>query len=100
MRRLETFETTDLEGNVVRLKMFQENHLTMVNLFSSTCNPCMEELSHLAELANEYKDKKVGVLGVNADVDSAGRPDEDSRKKWYRKVLSKKESKMKVIFLG
>ena len=52
------FETTDLEKNKVTQEVFRENDLTMVNMFSSTCNPCMEELPYLAELAKEYKDKK------------------------------------------
>lgn len=91
------FETTDLQKNKVTQDVFKENDLTMVNLFSSTCNPCMEELPHLAELSNEYKDKKVGVLGVNIDMDSKGNPDENSRKA-VSQVLSKSKSNMKVIF--
>lgn len=91
------FETTDLQKNKVTQDVFKENDLTMVNLFSSTCNPCMEELPHLAELSNEYKDKKVGVLGVNIDIDSKGNPDENSRKA-VSQVLSKSKSNMKVIF--
>lgn len=92
------FETTDLENNKVTQDVFKENDLTLVNLLSSTCNPCMEELPHLAELSNEYKDKKVGVLGVNIDMDSKGNPDEDS-KKALLKILSKKKNNMKVIFM-
>ncbi len=91
------FETMDLQKNKVTQDVFKENDLTMVNLFSSTCNPCMEELPHLAELSNEYKDKKVGVLGVNIDMDSKGNPDENSRKA-VSQVLSKSKSNMKVIF--
>lgn len=91
------FETTDLENNKVTQDVFKENDLTLVNLLSSTCNPCMEELPHLAELSNEYKDKKVGVLGVNIDMDSKGNPDENSRKA-VSQVLSKSKSNMKVIF--
>ncbi|SFE14155.1 TlpA family protein disulfide reductase [Peptostreptococcus sp. D1] len=92
------FEATDLENNKVTQDIFKENDLTLVNLLSSTCNPCMEELPHLAELSNEYKDKKVGVLGVNIDMDSKGNPDEDS-KKALLKILSKKKNNMKVIFM-
>lgn len=91
------FEATDLEGNKVTQEVFQENDLTMVNVFSSTCNPCMEELPHLADLASEYKDKKVGVLGVNIDTDASGKPDEQS-KKVVAQVLSKSAGDMKIIF--
>lgn len=92
------FETTDLEKNKVTQEVFRENDLTMVNMFSSTCNPCMEELPYLAELAKEYKDKKVGILGVDIDMDSKGKPDEESRE-IVSKILKDKKSEMKVIFL-
>lgn len=92
------FETTDLENNKVTQDIFKENDLTLVNLLSSTCNPCMEELPHLAEISNEYKDKKVGVLGINIDMDSKGNPDEAS-KKALLKILGKKKNNMRVVFM-
>lgn len=92
------FETTDLEKNKVTQEVFRENDLTMVNMFSTTCNPCMEELPYLAELANEYKDKKVDILGVDIDMDSKGKPDEESRE-IVSKIVNDKKSSMKVIFL-
>lgn len=91
------FKTTDLEKNKVTQDIFKENNLTMVNLFSSTCNPCIEEIPHLAELSNEYKNKKVGIIGINIDTDSSGNPDENSRE-MVLKVLNNKKSNMKVIF--
>lgn len=95
--KIEKFETMDLQGNKVTREVFKENQLTMVNLFSSTCNPCMEELPHLADLANEYKDKKVGILGINIDLDAKGKPDEES-KKAVLQILGKKKSTMKIAF--
>ncbi len=91
------FETTTLEKKQITQDVLKENDLTMVNVFSSTCNPCMGELPHLAELSNEYKDKKVGILAVNIDTDSSGNPDENSRNAVLQ-VLGKSESNMKVIF--
>ncbi len=90
------FDTVDFDGNKVNQDIFKENDLTMVNMFSSTCNPCMEELPYIAELSAELKDRKIGVLGINIDVDQDGNPDKVSQKE-VEKILG--DRKMKVVFL-
>ncbi len=92
-----TFKTVDLENNEVTEEIFKENDLTLVNVFSSSCNPCMQELPDLAELSNELKEKKVGIVGLNIDMDIKGNPDENSRK-IVSELLKKKDVEMKVIF--
>ncbi len=92
-----TFKTVDLENNEVTEEIFKKNDLTLVNVFSSSCNPCMQELPDLAELSNELKEKKVGIVGLNIDMDMKGNPDEDSRK-IVSELLKKKNVDMKVIF--
>lgn len=92
------FETSDLDNNKVTQEIFKENKLTMVNVFSSTCNSCMEELPHLAELSKEYKDKKVGIVGLNIDVDTTQKPD-DASKKAVLDTLADKKGDMKVVFV-
>lgn len=90
------FETVDLDGNKVTQDIFKENELTMVNMFSSTCNPCMEELPALAELSEELKDRKIGIVGLNIDMDSEGMPDKDSAEA-VKKMIGDKS--MKAIFV-
>ncbi len=90
------FETVDLDGNKVTQDIFKENELTMVNMFSSTCNPCMEELPVLAELSEELKDRKIGILGLNIDMDVEGKPDQESANS-IKKIIGDKG--MKTIFV-
>ncbi len=92
-----TFKGVDLQGNEVTEDFFKQNELTMVNVFSSTCNPCMEELPHLVELSNELKDKKFAVLGINLDVDSEGNPDQNS-KEMIASIIEKAGGGMTAIF--
>lgn len=74
------FDTKDLQGNQVTQDVFAENDITLVNVFSVTCRPCMMELPHLAELAEEYasseEELKVGIIGLNLDAAPTGTVDE------------------------
>ena len=62
------FEGTDLEGNPVTSELFQENSVTVVNFWFSTCSPCIAELSELNALNEELKQKGGAVIGINADT--------------------------------
>ncbi len=94
---LEKFKTVDMDGNTVTQEIFKENKLTMVNVFSSTCNPCMGELPDLSQLAKDLKNEKVGIVGINIDLDQSGNPDSKS-KEAVKKVLKGNLGHMKIIF--
>lgn len=50
--------------------------LTMVNLWGTFCNPCLVEMPHLSELAEEYADVGFQIVGLVIDVmDAAGNVD-------------------------
>ncbi len=91
------FNTVDLNDDAVTQDIFKQNDLTMVNVFSSMCNPCMEELPDLAALSEEYKDKKFGIVGIDIDLDMEGNPDEAS-KEAVKEVLKNAGGDMTVIF--
>ena len=40
----------------------------MVNLWFTTCHPCIAELPALNKLVDEYKDKDVVFLGISTDT--------------------------------
>lgn len=68
-----SFSAKDLEGNTVDESVFAENKLTMVNIWATFCGPCINEMPHLGEIAQEYADKGVGIVGIVVDVaDSRG----------------------------
>ncbi len=91
------FNTVDLNDAAVTQDIFKENDLTMINVFSSMCNPCMAELPDLAALSEEYKGKRFGIVGLNMDLDMEGKPDEAS-KEAVKEVLKNAGSAMTVIF--
>ena len=41
------FEVTDLDGKKVDKSIFQEADVTMVNVWATFCNPCLEEMPYL-----------------------------------------------------
>lgn len=65
---LSSFSTTDLEGNTVDQSILADYDLTMVNVWATFCGPCINEMPDLGELAQEYADKKVQIIGLVSDV--------------------------------
>ena len=76
------FETTGIGGDTYTEKVFSDHDLTLVNIFTTWCSPCVNEIPELEKLYEEMKDKGVGVVGVVLDtVDEDGNQDEDTVKK-------------------
>ena len=65
---LSSFSTTDLEGNAVDQSILEDYDLTMVNVWATYCTHCLQEMPDLGELASEYEDKGVQILGLVSDV--------------------------------
>ena len=65
---LSSFSTTDLEGNAVDQSILEDYDLTTVNVWATYCTPCLQEMPDLGELASEYEDKGVQILGLVSDV--------------------------------
>lgn len=63
-----TFEGTDLEGNPVTQEIFSQSRLTMVNVWATYCNPCLNEMPGLGELAVEYDPSEFQIIGIVSDV--------------------------------
>ena len=83
------FETKGIDGKDYTEKVFSDYDLTLVNIFTTWCSPCVNEIPDLEKLYQEMKDKGVGVVGVTLDtVGSGGKQDEEAVKK--AQVLQKK----------
>lgn len=63
-----TFETKTLEGEPADQNIFSEADLNMVNIWGTFCSPCIQEMPDIAELAEEYEEKGVRVIGIISDV--------------------------------
>lgn len=76
------FETTGIDGDTYTEKVFSDHDLTLVNIFTTWCSPCVNEIPELEKLYQEMKDSGIGVVGVVLDaVDEDGKQDEDTVKK-------------------
>ena len=66
------FETTDLDGNVVKSEeLFAAHAVTMVNVWATWCGPCKAEMPELGELARriEAEGRDAASVGICSDAD-------------------------------
>ena len=63
------FEDTDLDGNPVNsAQIFSQNKVTMINIWATTCGPCIQEMPELEKLNKEFQKKGGAIIGVVRDV--------------------------------
>ena len=65
---LSSFTATDLEGNPLDQTMLEGYELTMVNVWATFCSPCIKEMPDLGELAAEYREKGLQIVGLVSDT--------------------------------
>jgi peroxiredoxin len=66
-RRAPDFALKDLRGNTLTLESLR-GKVVVLNFWTKTCGPCLEEMPDLAELAQVLKDRKdVAVVTVSTD---------------------------------
>jgi len=65
-----TFELTDLAGRPIRLADLR-GKAVWINFFASWCPPCQSETPILRDLADEYRDRGLVVLGISVRETSA-----------------------------
>ena len=63
-----SFEGIDLEGNTVSSEVFSRSKLTMLNVWATYCNPCLNEMPDLGELAADYDVSEFQIIGIVSDV--------------------------------
>lgn len=62
------FEGQDLEGNTVSQEICTQSKLTMINVWATYCNPCLNEMPELGELVQEYDTADFQLIGIVSDV--------------------------------
>ncbi len=66
-RRAPDFALKDLRGNTVTLESLR-GKVVVLNFWSKTCGPCLEEMPNLAELTKVLRDRPdVAVVAVSVD---------------------------------
>lgn len=63
-----TFEGTGLDGTAISSEIFSQSKLTMINVWATYCNPCLQEMPELGELAAEYNAGEFQIIGIVSDV--------------------------------
>lgn len=61
------FELKDMDENIVNNSIFEKKEYTLINIWGTFCNPCVEEIPILQEIYEE--NKELNVLGIVADGD-------------------------------
>ncbi len=85
---LSRFSTTDLEGETVDETAFQDYDVTMINIWTTYCGYCLNEMSALGELSREYEDKGVRIMGMVTDVINSDGTLSDSQMDLAREIVS------------
>lgn len=77
------FSAQDFEGNTVTKEIFADYDLTMVNLWTTTCSYCIEEMPFLNELRQEFQEDGVSfnIISVCMDVGNTDEVNEENLKK-------------------
>ncbi len=65
---LSDFSAADISGAAIDESILSDYDLTMVNVWATFCSPCIREMPDLGELAEEYKEKGVQIVGLVSDV--------------------------------
>lgn len=67
------FTIKDIYDKTYTQEIFADYDLTMVNVFTTWCTPCINEIPDLGKLYEEMKDQGVNIVGIA--LDAAGSPE-------------------------
>lgn len=63
-----TFDAQTLDGASLSSDLFADSRITMVNVWATYCNPCLNEMPGLGELALTYDSEDFQLIGIISDV--------------------------------
>ena len=63
-----TFTAKSVDGTEVTSDILDDAKLTMINVWATYCNPCLQEMPGLGEIAAEYDADTFQMIGVVCDV--------------------------------
>lgn len=62
------FEAATLDGGSFSSEAIADARLTMINVWATYCNPCLQEMPDLGEISKEYDSTDFQLLGIVSDV--------------------------------
>lgn len=76
-----SFNAKSIDGEDVTSDIFVDSKLTMINVWGTFCNPCLQEMPDLGEIAASYDKAQFQMIGIISDVtDKAKQEDIDYAK--------------------
>lgn len=67
------FQGVDFQGNTITNDIFKDYDATVINFWTNGCGSCIAEMPELEEYFQDFKNRKINLIGVAA---SAGESDE------------------------
>ncbi|MCC3868234.1 TlpA family protein disulfide reductase [Terrisporobacter mayombei] len=64
---LSNFQAEDLDGNIVTQEIFSKNKITLIDIWTTDCSPCIDGMPDLAKLQKENLEG-VGIFTVCIDA--------------------------------
>lgn len=89
LQGLTSFQTMDINGEKKSQDIFTGYKLTMVNVWGTFCDPCINELPFLGELQKEYEPKGVNIVGIVVDAQDKDLQPVDDQLQLARDIASK-----------
>lgn len=78
-KSLGEFSIKDIEGNTYTQDMFADYELTMINVFTTWCTPCIREIPDLQKLSKNMSENGVAVVGIVLDsIDNSGKTNDET----------------------
>jgi len=65
--QINNFKLKDLNNRSKSFSELQGEKLTLVDFWATWCKPCIQAIPKLNKIYNEYRDKGVEIVGINAD---------------------------------
>jgi len=95
--QLGDFKAQDVNGKEITKDIFADYDLTLVNLFTTWCSPCIKEIPELNAVDKEMADKKVNIIGMVLDVNENGTIDKSKLDKLNKIIESTKAEYTMVL---
>lgn len=86
------FTTKTLEGSEIDSSILKSSKITMVNVWGTFCQPCIDEMPELQSLYEEAKGEGVNIIGIISDT-----PDKDNEELAKRIVSAKGVKYINII---
>ena len=59
---------TDFEGNPVTADIFSDYDATIINIWSTTCGPCIDEMPYLEHISHEFKEQNINLITIANNI--------------------------------